>query len=249
MADYKGQGTPITGTDLTPVRVMDKYVAWVKLQLGPRLLAITDDTIEQSVENSVRYWNNHSGYKISTMIDVDAGSSTAYEINARFKQVLRVYPSRTTTWMWNDHPMWTLLGVRVMDNVTSDLIILTEGYKNYRAYLGTDFQWTFEKSDTPGQPGKLYVAHVPGGAPKLAIVGTKAIVDTEDIREEIILDWVLHYTLAQVKIAEGHTLRAGMTIDVKIDGPELLAEGNAEKEKLQEQLQLEGRWVALARRF
>jgi len=241
----------VTGTvanNLVPVRNTAKYLSWLKQEFYPLTLATPDSTLEQIVDNAIRYWNTHSGYKITTMFAVPADGS-AVQLNTQFKTVVQVYPSSTTTWIMRDHPLWSMLGIQILDNVTGDLIMMSEAFRNYRIYVGTDFRWTFQKSEDPdNEGGYLFARNVPVGVSHLAVVGTKRITSTEDIKVEYVLDWMLRYSKALVQQVEGNTLRKSSIIDVKNDGQELVSEGLDTAKELREQLERDGRWVAIIKR-
>lgn len=225
----------------------DDMVDWLKQEFKPLSLATPDDTLRQIVDNAVRYWNTHSGYKVTTMVDYTPGTKRV-QLNNQFKSVVRVYPATTTTWIWNDHPLWTLVGVTILDNVTGDLIMMSEAFRNYRIYVGTDFRWTYQKSEDPAQGGWLYCINVPSGVQKLAVEGTKRITADETVKVDYILQWVLDYAKALLLYTEGNTLRKAGIIDVKHDGGDLTRESDARVKDLQEQLVRDGRWVAFVRR-
>lgn len=231
----------------TTASAMDKdaIVAWLKKEISPLTFAAPDATLEQIIDSAVRYWNTHSGYKVVTMVEVPS-SGTAVQLNSQIKTVVTVWPSATTTWIWNDHPMWTMMGVTVLDNVTGDMIMMAEAFRNYRIYVGTDFRWAYVKSEDPAVGGKLFAINVPRGTTKLAVTGTKRITASETIKVDYILDWVLRYAKALVYQVEGNVLRKSSIIDVKNDGQVMVDEGTEERDKLQEQLSRDGRWVALA---
>ena len=248
MVDIYGEGTVATGDDLTSIRQTDKYLDWIEAEFQPLTLATPDATIEQCLENAIRYWNTHSAYKISTMVDYAVGQKRA-EIPVDFKSVVQVFPAKASTWIWNDHPLWTLTGVTILDNVTSDLILMSEAFRNYQTYVGSDFRWTFVKSEDPNNDGGyVYCNNLPTRNSAIFVVGTKRITNTEDIKQEYILDWVLSYTKALVQMIEGNTLRKAGIVNIKNDGDDLVREGKADKERLQEQLARDGRWLVLARR-
>lgn len=223
-------------------------LAWLKVEFQPLTLATPDDTINQLIDNTIRYWNTHSAYKCVEMVNYP-GENASAQLNKKFKTVVEVFPDRTTTWIFRDHPLWTLLGITVIDNVTSDLIMLGEAYRNYRQYLGTQFRWKFESSDDPANGGKLYVAGFPNAATKMYVVGTRRIYNTEDVKSEYILNFLLYYSKALLKQVEGNTLRKSDIIGVKNDGQELMDEGKKEIEDLQERLKTDGRWVVFAQRW
>lgn len=250
MVQYKGTGTEVTGDVITPQRAMTKYVTWLRTQFSPLTLATPQATIEQCVENAIRYWNTHSGYKIIKMFDCAVGTARV-QLSTDIKTVAQVYPSSTTTWIWNDHPLWTLLGISILDNVTGDLILMSEAFRNYRIYVGTDFRWTWVKSEDPDEEGGwIYPVNIPHGVEKLCVVGTKRVQEDEDIKQEYILDWILNYSLALLKEIEGNTLRKvqGVVPSIRSDGPDIVTEGRTDKKELQEHLARDSRWLAFAQR-
>jgi hypothetical protein len=248
MSDVTGGGTgqPITSPNLATQRPTGKYLEWLKTEFLPLTLATPDNTLEQIVENAVRYWNTHSAYRITTMFDYS--NERMIELNDQFKSVVDVIPARKSTWIWSDHPLWTLLGITVIDNVTGDLIMLSESFRNYRIYVGADMRWQFERSEDPNTPGKLFLTNVPSGVEALAVVGTKRITIDEDIKQEYILDWLLQYMKALTKQSEGNILRKSSIINIKNDGQEMMNEGKEEMKMLKEALAKEGRWTAFLRR-
>jgi hypothetical protein len=225
----------------------DEIQSWIKAEFAPLTLATPDDTLQQLIENTIRYWNTHSAYRITTMFDYTAGSKRV-QLNNQFKSVVEVLPSQKSSWIWSDHPLWTLLGITVIDNITGDLILLSEAYRNYRVYVGADFRWQFEKSEDPSLGGYLYTVNVPTGVDLLAVIGTKRITADEDIKQEPILDWILRYVKALTKQVEGNTLRKASIVDIKNDGDALVKEGKEEQKDLQEVLAKEGRWTAFIKR-
>lgn len=244
------QVTGTTEDDLIPTRQMDKYVAWIKMEFSPLELIIakdSDDVIEQQVENAIRYWNTHSAFKVSCMCSYPPGT-TRVQLGAEFKAVVDVMPSKKTTFIWNDHPLWTLTGITVLDNVTTDLIMMSEAFRNYRIYVGTNFRHWFHKSDDPTVGGYLYCTNVPAGVGSLFVIGTKRITKNENIKSQYILDWVLYYAKALVKQVEGNILRKTAIIDMPLDGQALYSEGREEQLKLQESLSKDARWVIFMKR-
>jgi hypothetical protein len=223
-------------------------VSWIRTEFSPLTLATPDTTIEQFIENAIRHWNTHSGYKVSMVYDYAPGTKRV-QLGTDFKSVAIVYPTKTTTWIWNDHPLWTLMGITVLDNVTTDLIMMSEAFRNYQMYVGTNFRWVFEKSDDPEVGGWLFCINVPTGTQSVYVVGTKRITKCEKIKIEYVTDWVLKYVKALVKQCEGNTLRKAGIVDLALDGQSLVDEGMKEMEDLQEQLARDSRWVAFAKRW
>jgi hypothetical protein len=225
-----------------------KYLTWIANEFLPRELATPNAVIQQQVENAITYYNTHSAYKITGIYDYIPGQKRA-QLNSAFKTVVEVLPTSSTTWIWNDHPLWTLTGVTILDNVTTDLIMMSEAFRNYRIYVGTNFRWTFEKSDVPTVGGYLYAINVPANVEGVYVIGTKRITVDEDVVVEVILNWINYYTKALVKQIEGNTLRAAGIVDLKTDGQELVNEGKEEMKALQDSLMKESFWVTALKRY
>jgi hypothetical protein len=312
-----------------------EIVDWIKSEFLPVELATGDEVIIQKIQNARRYWNTHSAFPIVEMYDAPStstetvqASGARLQVSPAYKNVVRVYPSMSPDWILQNYPLWTLLGITIIDNLTSDLVMLSEAFRNYRYYIGTDFNWKFQKSDDPMVGGWLYYNNAPYQATKFAIVGTKRLINGsmqlpftgttgtlkyvpveeetviitngthtytddgvgnltsnisgysgtisyatgvwtvtgwvgdstginctvtysyyEDIKSEFILDWVLNYTKALVKLTEGNALRKSGAINIQNDGQALFDEGADEKKSLEDKLAIEGRWIAFCRRF
>lgn len=235
------------GSNINPVRSMSKYLHWIEKEFSPLKLITPPATISQQVENAIRYWNTHSAYKVSSVYDYPPGT-TRVQIDSDFKSVVDVIPTKKTTFIWSDHPLWTLTGITVLDNVTTDLIMMSEAFRNYRIYVGTNFRYTYDRSDDPDVGGYLYCVNVPAGVGSLFVMGTKRITKNEDIKSQYILDWILYYTKALVKQIEGNTLRKTAIIDMPLDGQQLYSEGREEQKELQASLQRDSRWIVFVKR-
>lgn len=232
--------------DLTPQRDMTKYIQWLRTEFLPLQLATPEDTLKQIVDNAIRYWNTHSAYRLTTMVDRPSGK--VIQLHPQFKSVVDVIPCEQAAWVWSDHPMWTILGATLIDNVTGDLIMMSEIFRGYRAYIGTNLAWHWERPQNMTEGGKLLVTNIPKNVSKLAIVGTKRILLDEEIVQEPILDWILRYSKALLKQVEGNTLRKSSIVNIKNDGDQLVAEGKEEAKELQEMLIKEGRWTSFVRK-
>ena len=135
-----------------------------------------------------------------------------------------------------------------MDSVRTDLIMMAEGFRNYKTYIGANFRWDYVRSNDPDVGGFIYAKNLPISAQTLCVIGTKRILRNENIKSQYILDWILRYTKALVKMIEGNTLRKTVIIDTPIDGQELVSEGKEEMKDLQAELARDSRWVLMARR-
>jgi hypothetical protein len=171
------------------------------------------------------------------------------QLSEEFKDVVAVYPNVNANWIWNEFPTWSLAGVAVLDNVRTDLILATEAFKTFNIYVGANFRYTFDTNhDDPSTGGFLYVRNVPSGTGGFFVVGTKRIIPADDIDSQHINDWILYYTKALVKMAEGHAIRATKIVLPGVDGQELMNEGKEEMKKLQEDLSRDARWCVMIRR-
>ena len=234
-------------SDLTPTRDMDKYVTWIRNEFMPLTLITPLGSIEQCIENAIRYWNTHSAYKISQVVEYSAGSARV-QLDPEFKAVVDVLPTAATTYIWSSHPLWTLVGITVLDNVTSDLIMMSEAFRNYQIYVGTNFRFAYKRSDDPAVGGYLYCTNVPARTQSLLAIGTKRITKNEDIKSQYILDWILQYSKALVKQIEGNTLRKTAIIDTPLDGQRMVDEGRDDVKELQESLARDSRWIIFMKR-
>lgn len=234
-----------------------KYIEWIAQEFAPLELATPQATVEQQVDNAVRYWNTHSAYKISQMVPYVAGQKRA-QVSSAFKSVAMVYPNRSANWIWNEYPTWSLAGIAVLDNIRTDLILATEAFKTFNIYVGANFRWYFDENhddfledsnETTFRGGYLYCRNVPTGTSALFVMGTKRILPNDDIKSEHINNWLLYYTKALVKQIEGNTLRkANIVLPNGLDGNQLVTEGKEEMKALQKQIVIESRWVAFFRR-
>lgn len=220
---------------------------WIYSEFAPTTLAIGQVAIDQQARNAVRYWNTHSAHKITKMFDYAYEDSI--ELTTDIKNVAKVYPSIVEDTLRQTNPMGTLLGFVTLDSMTTDIIMQINAMEGYRIYMGQDFRWRYERSNNQAQtPGRLYVQSAPRGSTKLAVVGLKWILDDEDITDDFILDWVLKYTLALVKVKEGNVLRKAQIIGIQNDGEQMLQEGIEAVKDLQERLARESQWALLASR-
>lgn len=227
-----------------------EIVQWLATEFTPLTLAVPSALLTQIVGNAYRYWNTHSAYRIEEMVNAeDSTPAGAVELPKHYKDVVKVYPATDNQWIFSSHPLWTLLGIQVLDNVTSDLVMIGQSFQNYRYYVGMDFNWKFVKSESPESVGRLFFTNAPTGVTKFCVVGTKRVIEDDDTTQEYLLDWLLYYSKALVKIAEGNILRKSAIVGVKNDGQELLNEGKEEKKELEERLTKDGRWIAQISRF
>ena len=221
-------------------------MAWLHTEFQPLTLAVPDATIRQLIDNAVRYWNTHSGRKISGVYTT--GEDFRIQLHEKFKQVVTVYPTASPQYVLTGLPTWSLLNIYAMPSQWTDLVMLSETYKMMKQYLGATFTWKFEMSTAIDEGGYLYYQNLPSGNGSLLVVGTQRITQLETIDDQYIQDWVLEYSKALLLCSEGNIHRKAQIAGMQTDGQQMVTEGMALKDKLQEQLILGGRWVALAKR-
>lgn len=231
---------------------IDEIASWIATSFLPLELVTPDETVELCIKNAIRYFNNYSAVRAFEMV---SASAPRVQVSKYIKVVSQVYPDagNTNTGLnLQDVPLWSLLGVQVVDAITSDMIMLSETYKTYRSYMGKDFSWTFVQSEDPSDAnggGYLYMQNLPSGCTRLCILGARRIFEDDNITNSFILDWILRYSRCLVKQIEGNSLRKADIIGVKNDGDTLVQEGKDEMKQLQEELLVNGRWLSFASRF
>lgn len=171
-------------------------IEWLHSEFLPITLATPDDTLLQVIKNAKRYWNTHSAYPMLRMYAAPGTSQYSQQesnglannrirLDPDFKNVVKVYPATTPDWILQNYPLWSLLGITIIDNLTSDLIMLSEAYRNYRYYIGTDFQFKYIRSEDPQEGGWLNLVNLPSNSQSLCVIGTKRIIyDTVKVRQE-----------------------------------------------------------------
>jgi len=157
---------------------MTKYemLQWISQEFLPVTLATPDETVYQIIDNAIRYWNTHSAFPLVRMFDT-LPANDRIQLSPDYKNVTHVYPAANPDWILQNYPLWSLLGITIIDNLTSDLILLSEAYRNYKYYIGTDFHFKYMKSDNPAIGGYLYLNNLPSGASSICVVGTKRIIN------------------------------------------------------------------------
>jgi hypothetical protein len=179
------------------------------------------------------------------MYPVSPSMTLKVPLTVEFKGVHGVLPNANPEWIYTNHPFWTLLGVTILDNVTTDLIEMASAYSHYKNYIGNDFKYKFVPSQDPAVPPYVLFYNFPPKATKACIMGSKRIMPNEDLKQEHILDWILRYSKALLKQAEGNLLRKAKLINADVDGQQIYDEGEKEKKELEDTLGIEGRWILL----
>ena len=230
---------------MTKIQILD----WLRTEFLPLPLATEERALLQFIDNALRYFNTHSAFPHFEMIENVSPDQHMIQCSGQFGTIAQVYPATQNLWVLQNYPMWSLLGVSVLDNVTSDLIQMYSAYQSYATYIGLDFRWSEVAPDDSSLGPKLYLSNVPVNTTSLCVVGSRRFTATDDIKAEWVLTWVLAYVKALAMMAEGNILRKSQIIDVKNDGQELVSDGKEAKVKLEQDLADEGRWLAFGKRI
>lgn len=305
---------------------IEEMMEWLRVEFLPLTLATPEQTIEQICKNAIRYFNNNSAVKYVEMVTIAGTGGIKVPVSSKMKTVAQVYPAMSPSMpSVQDFPLWTLLGIQVLDGLTTDLIMLMETYKSFMIYMGKDFHWSWQLADNPeandvvgevigdetvvtgrlanrapvagtliltcgvetftdngdgtltsdqsmaatgtitsdgvwtvtswtgvgtvyadysyDAGGWVYCENLPAGSAKLCVVGSRRIAETDDIKHSYILDFLLRYSKALLKMTEGNILRKAGIINVANDGQDLLNEGKEELAELQKELRAGGRWL------
>jgi len=231
---------------------ISEIVAWLNTRYLPLQYSIPWNTRMNLVEDAIRYWNTHSAFPHLEMVDVSSSSTSgSVQASSNLKSVVKVYPAQNPHpgFLWEDHPMWSLLGMTVLDNVTTTLIEMASAFAAMRVYIGSDFNWKCLPSFDPDEGPYVVWEHKPSGVTQLCLLGLYRIREVDNVVSQHILDWIIEYSHALFLIAEGNVLRKASVIGLNNDGNQMIQEGKEKKEKLEQRLVEEGRWVVMGKRI
>lgn len=231
--------------------IRSEIISWVNQEFEPVQLVTGSETISQFIGNAIRYLNTHSAFRYGEMLTVSSGTQSI-QVSTNIKTVVKALVTPPQEWITQNYPQWSLLGISMLDSVNNDLIMMTEAFKNYKAYISGDYKWYFEASSDPSVGGTMYFYNLPQNVTRVYALGTRRFKldnETDDLNDEHALRWVLEYTKALTKQAEGNALRKSSAIGVSNDGQQLYQEGREEMLALQKQIFEEARWLCFAKRF
>lgn len=232
-----------------------QMIDWLKTEFHPLTIPLEDKTLSQILDRVFRYFNTHAAYKHIEMVQNVSVGTGMVQLSNKFSTVAEVYPAANNLWVLQNHPLWTLLGVSVLDNITSDLIQMYAAFQTYRFFIGNDFRWTVLPAQDPEIGPQLMLANLPQsgdiatGAIDLCVIGARRYGMNEDILAENVLEWMLDYFKALVKQSMGELLRKGDIDGIPNDGQRYVDDGAKEEAALKERLGIEGRWLVFGQRF
>lgn len=219
---------------------------WLTRSFDPMVLSTPKESVEQLIEECVDYWNTHSAYKLNVFMPV---TNKVITLPLEMKMVESIHPNVQQVQLLQDFPNTLLLGMTVLDNLTTDTILLSEGYKNYRTYMGGQLAWQEIRSEDPTVPGRVVINNLNTACTDVLVVGAKRILPLEDVKQIAIVEWLRRYARAKLQVREGQTLRKAKVVGVDADGAEMVTEGNTEILKLEKELEVNGRWMVMGSRF
>ena len=153
---------------------------WLVRSFDPITLATPQESVMQLIDECVDYWNMHSAYRIAAFLPVTA---KVIELPLEMKMAVECMPNVAQVQLLQDFPNTLLLGMTVLDNLTTDTILLSEGYKNYRTYMGGQFAWQEIRSEDPTVPNRVVINNLNSACTDIFVVGAKRILPLEDIKQ------------------------------------------------------------------
>lgn len=211
----------------------DDFIREIKIDLGVDVvsLGIRDDTIRMKVQEALRKISAYAPRVVLGSFDT-APKITMPEGTTAVLQIMSGDIASDTTMVDNDVFGWTTI---MMNSGTSmyDPYTILQSRQNVRTLQSfikiTDFQFDKDKCE-------LYIS----GAtqPKLVIKYMVPYRKVEEIKDELVMQKVKEYALALCKIIEGMIRRKLQNTPgaMQLDGDSLVSEGNAEKDKLDQEL-------------
>lgn len=211
----------------------EDLVREIKIDLGVDVvsLGISDDTIEQKIVEALRKISAYAprvvigSFPTQSKIEMPEGTTAVL-------QIMSGDISSETTMVDNDVFGWTTI---MMNSGTSlyDPYTILEARQNVRTLQQfikiTDFYFDKDKCE-------LYIS----GATKdqLVIRYMVPYKSVDEIKDELVAQKVKEYALALCKIIEGMIRRKLQNTPgaMQLDGDSLVSEGNAEKDKLDQEL-------------
>ena len=192
---------------------------YVRRSFEPIVLATANVSLEQCVEQAIRWWDRVGGYP---QVEQFAYPQTnAFPLPDRVDQVVQVYADRVTTELFTAQTL--LLGVTVLDYDILTLAMKSDHLANLRTFLASRFRWKWVRPH-------LYVDGMVTAVASMVVVYLPHFEYTDrnvDVNGKN-LDWVIRYARALVKGREGEIRRLGSVIQSPLDGDTLVTESKDE---------------------
>lgn len=200
-----------------------EIVEYVVSSFKPIKLSTATVSIEQCVEEAIRWWNRVGGYPKAEQFAYPQTNS--FTLPDRVDQVMYVITNRITTELFTAQTL--LLGVTVLDYDITTLAMKQDHLSNLRTFLASRFRWKWVKPN-------LYVDGLLTAVSSMVVVYLPHF-DWTDKEAEINgkdLEWIQRYARALVKQREGEIRRLGSVIQSPLDGDTLVTESASEIEAI-----------------
>lgn len=200
-----------------------EIVEYVEASFKPIKLATATTSLEQCVEEAIRWWNRVGGYPKAEQFAYP--QTNAFELPERVDQVMYVITDRVTTELFTAQTL--LLGVTILDYDIMTLAMKQDHLSNLRTFLASKFRWRWVKP-------YLYVDGMVTAVANMVVVYLPYF-DWEDREFDITgkdLEWIQRYARALVKQREGEIRRLGSVIGSPLDGDTLVSESASEIEAI-----------------
>lgn len=196
-----------------------EIVEYVVASFEPIKLATAEVSIEQCVDEAIRWWDRVGGYPQSEQVLYP--QTNAFLLPERVDVVTNVYTDRITTELFTAQTL--LLGVTILDYDIMTLAMKQDHLANLRSFLASRFRWKFLKP-------YLYVDGMVTAVSTMVVTYLPHF-DWTSKTTEITgknLDWIQRYARALLKGREGEIRRLGSVIQSPLDGDTLVQESKDE---------------------
>ena len=203
-----------------------EIVEYVVSSFKPIQLATDKVSIEQCVEEAIRWWDRAAAYPKAEQFAYPQTNS--FQLPERVDQVIDVIPDRVTTELFTAQTL--LLGVTILDYDILTLAMKQDHLSNLRTFLASKFRWKFLKP-------YLYVDGMLTAVADMIVVYYPHYDYTDrniDITGKDI-DWITRYARALVKGREGEIRRLGSVIQSPLDGDTLTSECKEELQSIKDE--------------
>lgn len=211
----------------------DDFIREIKIDLGVDVvsLGISDDTITMKIKEALRKISSYAprvvigSFPTSSKIEMPEGTTAVL-------QIMSGDIASDTTMVDNDVFGWTTIMMNSGSSMYDPYTILQsrQNVRTLQSFIKiTDFYFDKDKCE-------LYIS----GATQSTLVVRYMMPyrKVEEIQDELVMQKVKEYALALCKIIEGMIRRKLQNTPgaMQLDGDSLVSEGNAEKDKLDQEL-------------
>jgi hypothetical protein len=211
------------------VRVLTKseIVTYIRDELLPIVPVSSESATLKGVEEAIRWYDREGATLVYEQFDF----STIITLPSRVDQVLDVIMDHVVNEIFTAQTL--LLGVTILDYDILTLALKQNHLADLRTFLASRTRWRWIKP----------YLHFDGNTQGTTYVIVKYLKHydytsaTDDISSsDSGLDWIIRYSRAKFKQAEGRILRMGSVINTPMDGSEMYREGTDELKEVKDEL-------------